>query len=181
MYRPLGWPSDPLMRHALCRVLLVEKSRLIEGLYRVSQQRPDSSGLDPSFRCPNAAIVSPAKSSVRDGIGKKRTYRRRTPTSTPRDERQHLPVRYLLSHSCWRFIAYSSEVNQGISNDQRCSRPTAVNAARVLKDAGTLTAMVLTIGFEWGGCGLAAQLRNLAAPPPGALFAPNAFSAYRRR
>ena len=42
-----------------------------------------------------------------------------------------------------------------------------------LKDAGTLTAMVLTIGFEWGGT--TRRAIAIAAPPPGALFAPNAF------
>ena len=42
-----------------------------------------------------------------------------------------------------------------------------------LKDASTLTAMVLTIGFEWGGT--TRRAIAIAASPPGALFAPNAF------
>src|SRR3979409_1727936 len=42
-----------------------------------------------------------------------------------------------------------------------------------LKGAGTVTAMALTIGFEWAG---SRQARALAAAPAAvALFAPNAF------
>jgi isoquinoline 1-oxidoreductase beta subunit len=51
--------------------------------------------------------------------------------------------------------------------------PASATRRAFLQNAGAVTAMALTIGFEWAGS--TRRAAALAAAPAGAVFAPNAF------
>jgi isoquinoline 1-oxidoreductase beta subunit len=53
--------------------------------------------------------------------------------------------------------------------------PAKPSRRAFLKSAGTVSAVALTIGFEWAGIGRARAAAIAAAPAGGALFTPNAF------
>jgi isoquinoline 1-oxidoreductase beta subunit len=77
-------------------------------------------------------------------------------------------MRYLLAHS--RRNSYGGTVHQGISMTLIPRQPAR---RAFLKNAGTVAAMALTIGFEWSGT--TRRAAAIAAPATGAPFAPNAF------
>src|ERR1700722_20071010 len=67
----------------------------------------------------------------------------------------------------------SGAIHQGINMITDTLLPRQPARRAFLKGAGTVTAMALTIGFEWAGT--TRRAAAMAAPGAGALFTPNAF------